>query len=99
VRATVEHVHEGHGQNVGLLGAGEVGDVSVERDALLSSGSLGDGHGDTEDGVGTELGLVLRAVKLVEEVVDGGLVLDVEVLLDEGRGDHIVDVGDGLGDA
>lgn len=48
--ATVEDVHEGNGKNVWLLGAGEVGDVDVERNALLSGSSLCDGHGDTEDG-------------------------------------------------
>ena len=75
VRTTVEDVHEGNGEDVGLLGAREVGDVSVKRDALLSSSSLGDGHGDTEEGVGTELGLVGGSVELVEESVNGRLVL------------------------
>ena len=98
VGATIQNVLEGNGKNVGLLGTGKVGDVSVERDALLSSGSLGDGHGDTEDGVGTELGLVGGTVKLVHELVDGALVLDVEVLLDESGSNDIVDVGDGLED-
>ena len=99
VGATVEDVHEGNGEDVGLLGASEVGDVSVEGDTLLGSGGLSDGHGDTEDGVGTELGLVGGAIKLVHEVVDGALVLDVKVLLDEGGTEDIVDVGDGLEDA
>ena len=98
VGATVEDVHEGNGEDVGLLGAGKVGDVSVEGDTLLGSGGLSDGHGDTEDGVGTELGLVGGTIKLVHEVVDGALVLDVEVLLDDGRAENIVDVGDGLED-
>lgn len=95
--ATVEHVHEGNGQNVGLLGAGQVGDVGVERNALLSSSGLSNGHGDTKDGVGTELGLVLGSIKLDQESVDGGLVLDVELLLDQSRGDLVVDVGNSLG--
>ena len=34
VGAAVEDVHEGHGENVGLLGAGQVGDVGVEWDTL-----------------------------------------------------------------
>ena len=93
---TVEDVHEGNGEDVGLLGAGQVRDVGVERDTLLGSGSLSNGHRDTEDGVGTELGLVGGTIKLVHEVVDGALVLDIEVLLDEGRSNDIVDVGDGL---
>ena len=40
-----------------------------------------------------------RSVELVQEGVYGRLVLDVDVLLDKGRGDDVVDVGDGLGDA
>jgi hypothetical protein len=98
VGATVEDVHEGNGEDVGLLGAGKVGDVSVEGDTLLGSGGLSDGHGNTEDGVGTELGLVGGTIKLVHEVVDGALVLDVEVLLDDGGAENVVDVGDGLED-
>ena len=97
MRATVDDVHEGNGKNVGLLGAGKVADVGVERDTLLGGGGLGHGHGDTEDGVGTNLGLVGRAIELVKESVDGGLVLDVKVLLDESRGNDLVDVGNGLG--
>ena len=98
VGATVEDVHEGNGENVGLLGASKVGDVGVERDTLLGSSGLSDSHGDTEDGVGTELGLVGGTIKLVHEVVNGALVLDVEVLLDEGGAKDVVDVGDGLED-
>ena len=98
VGATVEDVHEGNGQNVGLLGASQVGDVSVERDTLLGGSGLSNGHGDTEDGVGTELGLVGGTVKLDHEVVNSALVLDVKVLLDEGRAENVVDVGDGLED-
>jgi hypothetical protein len=87
----------GNGQNVGLLGASEVGDVSVERDTLLGSGGLCNGHGDTEDGVGAELGLVLGAIELVEESINGGLILDVESLLDQSGGNLVVDVGNSLG--
>lgn len=98
VGTTVQDVHERNGKNVRLLGAGKVRDVSVERDTLLSGGSLGDGHGDTEDGVGTKLGLVLGTVELVEEAVNSRLVLDVEVLLDQSRGNDGVDVVNSLGD-
>jgi hypothetical protein len=34
VGATVEDVHEGNGKDIRLLGSGEVGDVSVQRNAL-----------------------------------------------------------------
>ena len=96
--ATVEDVLEGHGKDVGLLGTSEVGDMHVERDTLLGSGSLGDGQADTQDGVGTEVALVDGAIELVEELVNLGLVLDIDVLLDESRANGLVDVLDGLQD-
>lgn len=98
MRTTVQDVLEGDGEDIGLLSTGEVGDVSVERDTLLSSTSLGNSQADTEDGVGTKGLLVGRAVELVQELVNLGLVLNVEVLLDDRRSDLLVDVGDGLGD-
>jgi hypothetical protein len=87
----------GNGKNVGLLGASQVGDVCVERDALLSSCGLCDGHGNTENGVGTELLLVLCAIELVEESINGGLVLDIDLLLDQSWGNDVVDIADSLG--
>ena len=72
--------------------------VRLSEIDLRSGGSLGDSHGDTEDGVGTNLGLVGGAIELVKESVNGGLVLDVEVLLEDGGGNCVVDVGNGLGD-
>lgn len=96
--ATVQDVLEGNREDVGLLGTGEVGDVSVERDTLLSSTSLGDSQADTQDGVGTQVVLVGGAIELVEELVDLGLVLDIQVLLDDGRANLLVDIGDGLQD-
>ena len=98
VGATVQDVLEGNGQDEGLLGSGKVGDVSVEGNTLLSGGSLGNGEGNTEDGVGTELALVGGSIKLVQELVNLGLVLNVEVLLDEGRANDVVDVLDGVED-
>lgn len=92
----VEDVHEGNGEDIGLLGAGKVGDVSVERDTLLGSTGLGDSQTDTENGVGTELGLVGGTVELEEELVDLALVLDVNLLLDERGANDLVDVLDGL---
>ena len=64
---------------------------------LLSSTSLGDGQRYTENSIGTKLGLVGSTIELVKESIDSGLVLDIEVLLDESRGNDLVDVGDGLG--
>ena len=96
--ATVQDVLEGDGQDEGLLGSGKVGDVSVEGHTLLSGGSLGNGKRNTEDGVGTELALVGGSIKLVQELVNLGLVLNVDVLLDEGGANDVVDVLDGVED-
>jgi len=63
---------------------------------LLSSGSLSDSHGDTENGIGTELALCGSAIELVEELINLGLVLDINVLLEESGCDHVVDVGNSL---
>lgn len=98
VGATVQDVLEGNGQDVGLLGTGEVGDVDVERDTLLGGGGLGHSQGDTQNGVGTEVALVGRTIELVEELVDLGLVLDINGLLDKSGANDIVDVLHGLQD-
>lgn len=98
VRAAVDDVERGAGEDVGLLDASERGNVGVEGKALVSGTGLGDSHGDTEDGVGTELALVGGAVKLDHEVVDLLLRGDGQLGLDEGGADDVVDVLDGLGD-
>ena len=49
--------------------------MDIKRNALLSSGGLGDGHGDTENGVGTKLALVWGSIEFEKELVDSGLVL------------------------
>lgn len=98
VGATVQDVLEGNGEDVGLLGTGKVGNVNVERDTLLGGGSLGNGQGDTKDGVGTKVTLVGSAIELVQELINLSLVLDVNVLLDESGANGLVDVLDGLED-
>ena len=96
VRASVDDVERGDGEH--QLGVTrEVGDVAVERHALLGGAGLADGHGDGEDRVGAELALVLGAVERVHLGVHGLLVR--RVAADERRADEVVDVGDGLGDA
>tara|TARA_R110002003_G_scaffold110_17_gene9368 strand:+ start:3190 stop:3588 length:399 start_codon:yes stop_codon:yes gene_type:complete len=89
----------GNGEDVRLLGASQVGNVCVERDTLFSSCSLCDGHRYAEDGICAQLFLVLCAIKLVQEGIDSGLVLDIDLLLDESRRNGVVDIGDSLGDA
>jgi len=82
-----------------LVMAREICQVPVQGDALLGSPSLGHGKGDPKDGVGAELGLVLGAIQLDEEGIDLLLVGHVKVLLDQGWGDDVVDIGNGLQDA
>lgn len=98
VGTTVEHVLEGNRQDIGLLGSGKIGDVGIEGNALLGRTSLGDSQADTEDGIGTQVGLVGRSIQLDEEFIDLALVLDVNVLLDDGRSNDLVDVLNGLQD-
>lgn len=90
--ATVQDVLEGDGEDVRLLGSSQVRDVSIERDALLSGTSLGNSQTNTEDGVGTKVLLVGSSIELVEELVNLGLLLHVEVFLDGGGGNDFVDV-------
>jgi hypothetical protein len=98
VATTVDDVERGDGERVRRLDTSELGKVLVERDAFLGSASLGNGDGDAEDGVGTELAFVWGAVELDEEIINLRLVGNLEVGLDQLGADDIVDVGDGLGD-
>lgn len=82
-----------------LLDPSQVGDVLVQGDALVGGAGLADGHGHAQDGVGAQLALVLGAVQLQHDLVNAGLVAEVHVLADQGGGDDVVHVGDGLGDA
>ena len=69
----------------------------MEKVAHLVSGSgLRDSHGDTEDGVGTELALVGGTVELDEEVINLLLRGDGDLGVDQSRGNDLVDVLDGL---
>lgn len=98
VRATVDNVERGARQHVRWLDARQLCDVLVERDTFLRGTRLSDGDGHTEDRVRAELALVGRAVELLEEVIDLGLLGDDEAGLDEGGGDGVVHVGNGLQD-
>lgn len=99
VGSTIEDVLEGNWEHERLLRSCEIGDVSVERDTLLSSSSLSDGQANAEDSVGSEVGLVGGAVELNEEFVDLGLFGDTDALLDNSGSNGLVDVLDGLQDA
>ncbi len=59
---------------------------------LLSCAGLGNGQAGTQDSVGTKRSLVGAAIQLDQKLVNLGLVLDVQVLLEQGRADDLVDV-------
>lgn len=93
---TIKHILERNGEDIWLLSAGKVGNVGVEGDTLLSSTGLGNGQTDTEDGVGTKFRLVLGSVEFDQEVIDLGLVLDVDIFLDDGGTNDFIDILDGV---
>lgn len=83
----------GHPTRSGLDSSARIGETY-----LVSGTGLGNGHGDTEDGVGAELALVGGTVKLDEEVIDLLLRGDGDLGVNQSGGNDLVDVLDGLGD-
>ena len=73
MRAAVEHVEHGRGQDAGV----DAAQVAIERNLQRLGHGAGGGHGDSQDGVGAQLALVGRAVErdhgLVEEALVGGV--------------------------
>jgi hypothetical protein len=65
---------------------------------LLCSCSLRNGKTDTENGIGAELGLVWSSIKLDQEFFNIGLVLDVDVFLDNGWANDVVNIGNSFCD-
>jgi hypothetical protein len=96
VRAAVDYVEAGDREHVRRLDARELGEVLVDRHALLGRARVRDGDGDAEDRVRAELALVRGAVELEQEVVDRLLVRHGQAGLDELRRDHLVHVLDRL---
>ena len=94
VATAVQNVHERHWQDVRLLGPREIGHVRVQRDPFLGRTGLGDGQADAEDGIGSQFGLVGRSVQFVDESIGGRLVLDIDIFLDDGRSDDLIDILD-----
>ena len=90
MRTAVQDVHHGDGQDVGVGTA----DVLVQRELRLLRCGVGNGQGDTEDGVGAELGLVRGSVELDHGEVDGALLVGLEaedLLADDVE--HVLDGG------
>lgn len=59
---------------------------------LLGSASLGNSQTDTKNGIGSKLGLVLSAIKTVQESINLGLVLDINGFLDQSWPNDGVDI-------
>ena len=57
---------------------------------LVGSAGLAGSHGNTKDGVGSELVLVLGAVKLDHQVVEGSLVNGVHLGGNDGGSDDLL---------
>merc|ERR1719507_577901 len=98
VAASVDDVEAGHGHQ-DVLDTSQVSDVSVERNSLVGSSSLADGHAHSEDGVGAQLGLVLGPVQSQHQPVNLLLLHGVHALGHNLGGDQVVDVVDRLHDA
>jgi hypothetical protein len=89
---TVDNVESRNGENKRTLRVGDISNVSIERNALVTSTSLGDSKRDTKDSVGTKLVLVLSTIELEEELINSLLVSDSELGLDKSRSDDLVNV-------
>ena len=76
VRATVDHVQHGHGQDVGIHSA----DVLRQLEVALCSRRLGNGERDGEQGVRAEAALVGGAVEIDHGLVHVALIGGFEAL-------------------
>ncbi len=87
--AAVDDVHHGSGQDAGV----DAAEVTVERELEGFSRGAGAGHGDGEDGVRAEAGLVLGAVDGDHGGVDQALIAGIHA--GELRSEDGLDVLDG----
>ena len=90
VGTAVQDVHHGNGKNVSVWAA----DVAVERQRGGLGRGLSGSDGNTEDGIGAEAGLIIRAVQLDERLVNEALVISFEA--SDFIADFLVDVFYGL---
>ena len=93
MHATVEDVHHGRGQQVGVNAA----QVLVQRQARRLCRSAGNGQRYAQNGVGAELGFVGRTVGGNQCGVNGTLIEGIEA--HDGVGALVVDMLDGLRNA
>lgn len=100
MRSTIDHVKGWDRQDIFIfiLLARQLGVVGVQWQVGVRCSGFGDGDGDTEDGVRTELSLVGSTVELEEEGVNLLLVRYIEAGFDECGSDDLIDVFDCFGD-
>ncbi|MNT44448.1 hypothetical protein D3C72_1809750 [compost metagenome] len=84
--AAVDDVHHRHWH---LHGA-RTAEIAVQRQARFFGGSLGNGHGDGQDGVGAQARFVFRAVQVDQGTVQESLLIGVQA--HDGFGDFGIDV-------
>ena len=96
--ATIDDIEAGDGHE-DVLDTSEVSDVSVQRNTLVSCPSLAHGHGHTQDGVGSQLGLVVCTVQRQHQAVNLLLFNRIHALGNNLGSNQVVDVVDGLHDA
>jgi len=95
--AAIEDVHHGDGEKIAGSIRGVAREVFVKRLFEGNGSGARGGHGDGEDGVGTETGFGGRAIEVDQIVVESALVNGVRA--GDRFGDLGIDVGDGFEDA
>jgi hypothetical protein len=90
MRAAIDDVHHRDRQEVG----GDAAQVAIERSTLRCCPCAGSGHGNGEDGIGSEAALVRCTVEGDHSAIDFGLLDGIFAV--QGLGNLAVDVGDRL---
>jgi hypothetical protein len=89
VQSSTDHVHHGQG-NGRSLDAGQIGDVSIERNPATHGGGAAGGEGDGEKRVCAQPLLVRRSVKVNQTPIERSLIGSRDP--DHRRSNHIIDV-------
>lgn len=91
MRSTIDDVESRHGQD-DIAVSGQIGQVFVQGDTLFGGTCLGNSQRHAEDSVGPQFRLVLSSVEFEHELVDLGLLSDLQTCLQQFGGDDFVDV-------
>ena len=78
MRSAINDVESWGGENKRRFDARKIGEMLVERNALLGGSSLRDSNGDTKDGVCTEFSFVRCTIELDKEIINICLGSDVK---------------------